>query len=1724
MTTPAKSGRVPARHLIPALVTERAARTPHAPAVIGADGSTVSYAQLVDLAGRFAARLRDDGVRPGDFVGVCLRRGPELVAAFLGVWLAGGAYVPLDPQHPAARLETVLEDTGHPVVLTERATEPALPASVRRLPVESVERELPYSGVEFTGDGDRPAYVLHTSGSTGRPKGVLVPHGGIANRVRWLVHRHKVGAQDRMLLKTTVGFDAAGLELFAPLVAGGTVVLAPEGAERDPAALLRAIGDGGVTVFQGVPSVYRRLVEETGWERAGALRLMFSAGEPLHAELCRKLAALAPGAELWNTYGPTEASVDITEHRWHPEQDSGAVPIGRPIGNMRVVVLDAAGHPVPVGVPGELHAGGVGLALGYLHRPGQTAERFVPDPHKAGERLYRTGDRARWRADGVLEYLGRLDHQVKVNGVRIEPGEVETALAAHPWVRAAVASAVPDGNGGYRLVAWVQSRGEAIGPQELRAFLRRSLPDPLVPAVFVPVTEFPLTPNGKIDRAALPDPADAAADEVHVPVRTAAERAVAEEWAQLTGIAAAEIGATHDFFQLGGTSLMLNRLAAGLSQAAGRRIPATALLTATTVEAQAALLAGTAGSSDGPYEAEVVRSVARDPRGLPLGPGQQGMWLLDRLRPGSAEWNAPVFLALPAEYTDATVRQALTALAERHEILRTRYVLEGAEPTQIADLKAEWEVRVERAESAEELNALVAEEFALPFDLEQGPVRRALLIRGQSVLNLVLSIHHIACDGWSSVVLERDLKALAEAAHTGTEARLPELTVQYADHAAHQRRGLTDDFVASELAHWKGVLADIAPVDLPADRPRPAVRDAAGAAHLFTVPAPLAAKVAALGRSCGATLQQTLLTAFSALVARYTGSWDVPVGVPVAGRHNDEAADVVGYFLNTLVLRCDAPADSSFREALVRVRDTARDAFAHQHLPFNHLVAELDGTRDLARTPLYQVMFDVHEEGRTGTAVAAGDADAFRDAWGTARTDLTLVLQGRPDGSLLGFAEYATALFDAATIERFTACWIRLLESVTDDPSCRLAEAEILPAPLRAELLARAHGDPEPGSAAEATGTVHAAIAAAARLAPHDTAVVCGGQSWTYGQLDARAEEFAARLREAGVGPDMAVGVLLGRTPDLIAAFLGAWKAGAAYVPLDPGAPDDRTAHVLTDAGARVLVTDGAGAARFGGRFRGAVLEVDAGRGAGGGVPDSVGGVSAVLGDDPVVADVSAVAGVSGVADVSAVVGDDPVVADVPAVAGESAVVDDDPSRLAYIMYTSGSTGRPKGVAVEHRTLLAMLRASQAHLDFGQGPDDAWLALAQVTFDISATELFMPLVAGGRVVLAREAEQRDHAAQLRLMTEHEVSHLQVAPPHWQMLIDAGLGRRPVVGQTGGEPCPPALARALSRRLLRFINEYGLTETTIAAARWDADDTARSVPVGRPYPHVTTYVLDENLRPVPYGVTGELCVGGSGLARGYHGRPDLTAAAFVPDPYGPAGVRLYRTGDRARMRPDGTLEFAGRADGQVKIRGRRVETGEVRAILEEHPAVAQAFVIVHGTGPEAALVGYWTPVPGAEPPSDSELLDHCARHLPDYMTPALLVGLDRMPLTRHNKVDTAALPVPDLTAALADEPYTAPEGPVEEALAEIWSEVLYGPGATRPIGARQGFFRIGGNSVRAAKVVARIAEEFDVELALSAVFEHPTVQALALAVEDAVRAEIESLTESELLGAKRELQR
>ncbi len=1679
---------------LPEMIAAQAARTPDAVAVetSGAPRAALSYAELMARADELAGRLRVLGVAAGDRVGVCLRRGPDLVAALLAVWRTGAAYVPMDPDHPAERLAWVLADTRVRVVVSGRAERVSLPAPGDTVVLDVEGHGAPgavppaLAAAADVPDGPAlprnhaeaaqwPAYVLHTSGSTGRPKGVVVGHAAIANRVRWLAERHGLGAGDRVLQKTTIGFDAAGLELFGPLVAGATVVLAPAGAERDPAAMLAAVAASRITVLQAVPSVLRALVDLPGWEGCTALRLVFSAGEPLHAELCHRLLARVPQVEIWNTYGPTECAVDITEQRFDPARRNGPVPIGLPLGGLRVLILDGAGEPVTPGGEGELYAGGTGVALGYLGRPALTAERFVPDPWgPPGSRLYRTGDRVRLSPEGVLEYLGRLDNQLKVNGVRVEPGEVEAALVAHPQVAAAVVGAVPDRSGGQRITAWIKAHGTVPAPAELRAFLRRTLPDPLIPAGYVPVPAFALTPSGKTDRAALPapEPGGQAAGE---PPRTAAERFVAHIWADLLGLPRDAVGAHDDFFQSGGSSLQLFQLAERLGDRSGHRLDPRALFTASTVALQAALLGAAlegegTGPSPGGAVGHAVVPVARE-GALPLAYGQRGLWLLEQIRPGSPEWTTPQWVRLPAEWTEETVRTALGLLQERHEVLRTRYELRDDGPVQVVERPGPpVELRIAEADGAA-VQDLVAGELGRGFDLANGPVWRALLIRGASHGQLLLlSAHHLACDGWSSVLLERDLRALGASVLSGEDPVLPELRAQYADHAAWQSRRLTPEAMSRDLDYWRTQLSGVTPLELPADRPRAVERDGRGGLRTHTVPAELVERVAALGRDAGATLHQTLLTAFSVLVARLSGRTDFTIGMPVAGRQRPEVAQTVGFFLNNLVLRCRLDTDRSFLESLASVRDTVLDAFTHQELPFDRLVQELEPERDLSRTPLYQVMFDFHEEGRTGTALTPDDLALFSGGWQSARTDLTLVVQRQPDGRLLVRAEYATALFDAATVDELIACWVQTLESFAADPTMSLARAEILPAAEHDRLVALGRGDGRMPAQAE-EDCLFAEFERAARRTPDSVAVVCGDERWTYARLAERAAAFAAALRERGAGPEDTVAVLLPRTPDLIASLLGVWQAGATHVPLDRAVPDERIGHILADAAVRFVVTDPAGAARLAPVHRGAFLTADD------------------LGP-----------------------------------AGEVSVTpaDRDPARLAYLIYTSGTTGRPKGVAVEHRAIRRVLHAGREHLGFGQGPDDAWLALAVPTFDIAFTELVMPLLAGGRVVLARDEETTDYPALIDLIDRHGVTHLQCAFPQWRMLVEAGLGKRPLVGQTGGQPCPPALARELAGLLDTFVNEYGLTETAIAVTRWTADTAAPAVLLGRPYAHATARVLDPLLRPVPRGAIGELCVGGTGLFRGYAGRPAQTAERLVPDPYGPPGARLFRTGDLARMLPDGSLVFAGRADGQVKIRGRRVETGEVQAVLGEHPAVGEAVVVTHGSGDDARLVAYCVPAPGHRLPRQGVLVDHCARRLPDYMLPTVVVALDTMPLTRHNKVDLTALPVPDLRAVADTDPYVAPEGELEETIAGIWRDVLAGPdGAAPRVGAHSGFFRLGGDSIRAARVVAGIQMAYDVTVPLRTFFDRPTVAALARAVEAAVRAEIASLSDAELAAAHRE---
>lgn len=1038
------------RASLPHLVARQAAATPAAVAVV--DGPReLTYAELDARSDRLARFLRLSGGRPDATVAICLPRGIDLVVALLGVWRAGLAYLPLDPDHPPERLEWQLSDAGARLIITDRFAAPRFgtaDATVIRMDADRrrIAEETGAAPAPVAIDPDGAAYVTYTSGSTGRPKGVMVTHAGIANRVAWTVRQHRLCETDRVLQKTALTFDAAGWEIFAPLVSGGTVVLAPIGAERDPAAMVRAVREHRVTVLQVVPSVLRLLVDEPSWSGCESLRLVFSAGEPLRAELCQRLLKHVD-VEIWNTYGPTECSIDVSAQRFDADQESGPVAIGRPIDDTRLLVLDAAGAPVPVGVPGELHIGGAGLARGYLGRPALTAERFVPDPYATtGSRLYRTGDLVRWQPDGTLMYLGRLDSQIKVNGVRIEPGEVEAALLRHPDIGSAVVKGCADAAGNTRLVAYLLRR-DVARPEGLRDFLADHLPRPLIPAVFIVLDAYPTTSSGKVDRTALPDPEThgESGRARHRAPGTPAEELVAQVWSELLGVS--DVGAADNFFQLGGSSLVLTRLASRLSVATGHEVTVPDLYYALTVSAQARLIEAAHP------EAEPIRRVPRD-RELPLSFGQQRQWFLDRMRPGTAQWVAPMVVTLPADLPPDVVQRALDALERRHEALRTRYVVTATgDPAQVVDEPGGVPLRVTRAPGG--MPGLFAAEFARGFDLAAGRLVRATLVRDAGPeQTLLLTMHHIACDGWSTVVLERELRELCEAFRAGRPPHAEPPAVQYADFAVWQRQWLTEERLHRDLAYWRTALDGVTPLELPADRARPREFDPRGALAAFRVPAEVSDRLVRLGHQHGATPFMTFLTAYAALLSRYCGRDDVPIGVPVSGRVHPDVADTVGFFLNSLVLRCDVGGAPTFLEALDRVRGLSEAAFAHQSLPFERLVDDLVSERDAARTPLYQVEFDMHHEGLTGTSLDGAGMAAFRQAWSVTKTDLCLYLQQHDDGSMSGTIEYATALFDAATVERFIRHFTLLLGAIAADPDAPLAELDHLDAAERAGLLA----------------------------------------------------------------------------------------------------------------------------------------------------------------------------------------------------------------------------------------------------------------------------------------------------------------------------------------------------------------------------------------------------------------------------------------------------------------------------------------------------------------------------------------------------------------------------------------------------------------------------------------------------------------------------------------------
>ena len=1683
-------------------IAEQAARTPDAVAVGGPDGA-LTYAQLDALSAGVAAALRARGAGRGSVVAVAVERSARMVAALLGVLRVGAAYLPLDPEYPAERLAYMLDDSGARLLLSERALDGLAPSSsIGRILLDDLA---PVDGWEDAPvDADELAYVIYTSGSTGRPKGVMVPHGGVAGFLRSMAEAPGLRADDALLAVTTVAFDISVLELFLPLTLGARVVVASREQAADPAPLAALIARSGATAMQATPATWAMLLA-SGWAPRPGMRLL-SGGEALPRAVADGL--LAGGAELWNLYGPTETTIWSAVERVAAD---GPVVLGGPVANTMLYVLDGGMRPAPLGVPGELFIGGAGVARGYLGRPGLTAERFVPDPFGArGARLYRTGDRVRRRADGALEFLGRADFQVKLRGHRIEPGEIESALRAHPAVRAAVALVREDAPGDARLVAYtVAGEGAAAAGAELRAFLRARLPEYMVPSAFVALDALPLTPNGKLDRRALPAPDARPQARAFTAPRTPQEQALAEIWR--TVLRLDRVGVEDDFFELGGHSVLATQVLSRVRRELGAELPLRAVFEAPTVRALAARLHG-AQAADGPELAPAPRE-----GGIPLSFAQERMWFLDRMSPHAGLYNMPDALEIEGALDAGALRRAFEAVIARHEILRTRYAeVEGA-AVQVVVPPPRFELPAEEV-AEEDVPGRMMEDARAPFDLEGGlPVRATLLRIGPARHVLLLNLHHVAADGWSFGVLLREVSALYRAAVEGVEAHLPALPVQYADYAVWQRAWLRGEAVQRQLAFWKAALAGApALLELPTDRPRPPEQDARGAAHPFTISAEVTAAVRALARREGATPYMVLLAAWTAALHRWSGADDVVVGTPVAGRARPEAEGLVGLFVNALPVRTDLSGDPSFRALVARVREAALAAYAHADVPLEQLVQELGVARSLAHEPVFQVMFGLQNVPPGDLEIPGLRVRELPPVLATARTDLS-VLVDEVDGELRALVEYATALWDAATIGRMMGHFAALLRAAAADPDTRLSALPLADGPAadaeRAEQAALNAAAARPAHLL--APPVHVQAAAQAARAPDAVAVAWEGGALTYGELDARAAALAHRLRGMGVDAERRVAVLLERGPDLLVAELAILKAGGAYLPLDPAVPPARAAHMLRAADAVLVITSGdlrATAESAGLPILIAGEEMEAAHQAavqpppgffgGGGEPRRAGG-GAPHPTSPDAAPASADAAVQPPPAVSGEVGE---VYEPGGGAPHSASRDGAPASadaageaLAYVIFTSGSTGEPKPVAVPHRGVANL--AAWHREAFALGPDDRAVLIASPAFDASAWETWPALTAGAALHVPPDALRADPAALLAWMDAHAITVAFLPTPLAEAAVEAmhhGAPRPRALRTllTGGDALrvrPPAG--------LRLVNAYGPTENSVVSTAGDVAPEGRGLPgLGGPVHNHAAWVLDAALRPVPAGVPGELYVAGAGLARGYLGRPGMTAERFVPCPWGAPGARMYATGDRVRRRADGELEFLGRADRQVKLRGYRIETGEIEAALLAHPAVAQAAVVLRGEGAQASLVAFLVPAEGADAPGKAELRAHLRERLPDYMVPGAFAARAALPLTHSGKVDRAALRAAPLPPEPADA-HAPPATQTERALAEVWAQLLPGLAAGRD----DSFFDAGGHSLLGMRLLARIRAAFGTDLPLRAVFEAPRLGEMAARI-DAARAE------------------
>ncbi len=1659
----------PSRECLHQLFIDQVAQHAGEPAVVCGDVH-LTYRQLYDKSQTLASYLQSAGVGPDALVGLCMERSLDMLVGMLGILQAGGAYVPLDPEHPDDRLAYMLQDSQAAIVLTQERLQHKLsalmPAGTQLIAIDRQWSEIHERAAELNANGvalqqqvtpHHLAYVIYTSGSTGLPKGVAIEHHSPVTLVHWASSVYSREELAGMLASTSICFDLSVYEIFVTLANGGTIILVP-----NALGLTNLSNATDITLINTVPSAMEELV------RLGAIpdsvKTINLAGEPLSTALVDRIYTTTKAGKVYDLYGPSE---DTTYSTYVLRRPNAPATIGRPIANTQVYILDSHGHPQPIGVPGELHISGDGLARGYLHRRELTHDKFVANPFAPGTRMYKTGDLARWLDDGNIQYLGRIDTQVKIRGFRIELGEIEGQLNAHFEIQdSAVVAQVHEGT--RHLVAFYRASDTTADQlvhlpfEELRSHLLRKLPEYMVPAAFVSLTAIPLNPNGKVDRRALARmDVTIASGQAYIAPRNDIEKQLVEIWAEVLKLSPESIGVNDSFFELGGHSLLATRLIAKIRSRMAIDVPLKALFERTTVARFAELLPNAAKSDIPPIRVADRSTFER----LPLSFAQERVWFFDQLEPGSVRYNVPTAATISGELEISQLDEAFNLIIARHENLRTLFPSLDGQARQLIleriDFRLEridlsqGESKEARDRSAKEICEIEAK---TPFDLARGPLLRGKVIRlAEDEHILMLNMHHIISDGWSTGILIKELSVILEALRAGRRPELPALPIQYADYSVWQRTWLKENGVLDkQLGYWKEKLAGVPEsLDLVTDYPRPSVQSVAGAVHEFALDSHLTAQLKRLAEQGGGTLYMTLLAAFNVLLHRYTGQQDICVGSLIANRQHEETEGLIGIFFNTLALRSQVEGEDTFVSLLSQVRDTCLEAYEHQDTPFEKVVDALRPQRNLAISPIFQVMVALHN-------VDSGQLEQHMKAYplesGVSQFDLTAAFIERPEG-LTGYLIYGTALFKPQTIARMAGHFMALCSEITAAPSARLRDLDYIGEAEKRQLLIE-YNDTRADYPTDKC--IHDFFAEQVLAGPDSTAVVSGDQVLSYQELNDRCGELALYVQSMGVQPDDIVGLCLERSAEMMLGVMGTVQAGGAYLPADPSYPDDRLAYMLQDSQASVILTQG----KFKRRLR-SLLEED----------------TIVIALDTEWAEIRE---------------------RVAALKAEGVALRRDvkPGNVAYLIYTSGSTGRPKGVLVEHLALVNRIHWMQKSYPLAQA--DVVLQKTPYGFDVSVWELFWPMMTGASVVFAEPEGHKDVHYLENLINETNVTTLHFVPSMLHTFLDNARTRCNSVRQIfcSGE----ALDRkSVDRYKTRFPNAamhnlYGPTEAAIDVTAYDCSQLSYPfVPIGAPIDNIQIYILDEHQHPQPIGVPGELHIAGDGLAREYLDRPELTAEKFVASPFTP-GARMYKTGDLARWLDDGNIQYLGRIDTQVKIRGFRIETGEIEAQLNQHPRIKDSAVIAQGEAADKQLIAFYratkTQADDVVQLPYEELRAHLLRTLPEHMVPAAFVSLAAIPLSSNGKVDRRALSGMDVRIESARE-YVAPRNERERQLVEVWAQVLSREPET--IGVEDNFFELGGHSLLAVKLIERMRQQ-GLHASLQALFNAPTLAKLAVAIE------------------------